>query len=105
MTRLHASFAINAIVEDDDREIARLLDSDGRERTETHQHLSVARNRRNATLWLCQGESQANHRGAAHRAPQIKIPVVVARGGDIPSGRAGTGTDQKIIAPVRPRGS
>ena len=100
VARLHAGLAVNAIVENDDREIGRPLDADGRERAKPHQHFAVARDHRDAPSGLRQREAQTDHGGAAHRAPQIEIAVIVAGGGRIPGGRAEAGNDQQVIAAV-----
>src|ERR1700686_3536560 len=42
MSRLHARFAVMAVVEDGNREVRRALHADRRERAEPHQHLAVA---------------------------------------------------------------
>ena len=50
VARLHAGLAIDAVVEDDDRQIGRPLSPYGRESAEAHQHFSVAGYYRDAAL-------------------------------------------------------
>ena len=104
MARLHASLAVMAVVEDNDGEVRRLLDADGGERAHPHQHLAVAGDDENAFVRLRQSETKANHRRAAHGAPQIEVAIIVASGGEIPAGRAEARNDEQIVLAVREQG-
>src|SRR6185312_5297474 len=70
---------------------------DRRERTQPHQHFTVAGDHRDATLRLRQREPEADHGGATHRAPEIEVAVVVAGGSGVPRGRAKPGDKQQIV--------
>ena len=48
--RLHAGFAVMRVVEHDDGEIFRLLDADGGEAADAHQHVAVAGKHGDAAL-------------------------------------------------------
>ena len=77
------------------------LHADGREAPHAHQHFAIAGDDRDPPLRLRQREPEADHGGATHRAPEIEIAVVVAGGRQVPGGRAETGHDEEIIAPMR----
>ena len=77
-----------AVVEHDDREIVRLLDPDGREAAQPHQHVAVAGDHRDAAIRARERKSQADHRGGAHRAPEIEIQRMIAAGRDVIGRRA-----------------
>src|SRR5271154_5224123 len=98
VTRLHAGLAVMGVIEDDDDEIVRLLDADGGEAADAHEHVAVARDRDDAAAGLRQSKPKRDHRGAAHRAPQIEIQRMVAGRGNVISGGAKPGYDQKIVA-------
>ena len=56
--------------------IARLagrLGGDGGQRAEAHQHLAIAGEHQDAAVGLRQSEAEADHGGAAHRAPEVEI--------------------------------
>src|SRR6185437_7292568 len=84
-------------VEDDHREIAGPLDTDGGKAAEPHQHLTVAGDYRHAPLRLRQRDAKPDHRGAAHRAPEIEVAIIVAERGEIPRRRAKAGNNQQIV--------
>src|SRR4051812_36709211 len=67
--RLHAAGAVMAVVETDDREILRLLDADGGERAERHQHIAVAGDDSNPTIGPRLRKAETDHRRAAEPAP------------------------------------
>ncbi len=94
--RLHAGLAVMRIVEDDNREILRLLDADRGEAAQAHEEVAVAGDHGDAAVGPRQRKSKPDHRGAAHRAPQIEIERMVAGRCGIVSRRAKPGDDEKI---------
>ena len=69
---LHAGLGIQLIVDDHDRQILDFLSGDGGQRTQPHQHLTIAGNHQHAARGLRDGDSHPNHGCAAHAAPQVK---------------------------------
>jgi tripartite-type tricarboxylate transporter receptor subunit TctC len=98
MARLHAGGAVVPIVEDDNREIVRLFDSDGRQAAHSHQRIAVARDHRHAAVRARERKPQADHRGGAHRAPEIEVQRMIAAGRDVIGRRAEAGDNQQIAA-------
>jgi hypothetical protein len=96
VTRLHAGLAVAAVVENCNREILWALYTDPRERPQPHQHLAIAGDDQHAVIGLCQGEAEPDHRGCAHRAPKIKVAIVVTNRGGIPGRRSKTGHEEQI---------
>jgi len=86
------------VIDDDDREVARLLHADGRERAETHQQLAVPRDDEHAPARLGEREAQPHHRAAAHPAPRIEGQGMVVHGSAVPRGRAQSRHDQRVAA-------
>ena len=79
------------IIEHDDREIVRLLDADGGEAAEPHQHVAVAGEHGDAAVRPRQREPEPDHGGAAHGAPEIEVQRMIAGGGDVVGRRAEPG--------------
>ena len=96
--RLHAGGAVVAVVETDDRKIFRLLDADGGERAERHQHVAVAGDHGDAAVGARQREAEAHRRRAAKPAPDVEIARIVAAGRDVIGRRADAGDDQQAAA-------
>ena len=76
----------------------RLLRADGRERTEPHQHLAVARHHQHAAVRLGEGQSEAGHGRPAHRRPEVEVERGVAGRGHVIGGIAEAGDDEPIAA-------
>ncbi len=98
MARLPAGFAIDLIVQHDDGEVFRLLQADGRETADPHQHLAVTRDHHHRQLRLRQRDAQPDHDRAAHGAPQIEIAVMIAGRGDVISRGAEPADHDSILA-------
>ena len=98
VARLHAGLAVVRVVEHDDGEIFRLLDADGGEAAHAHQHVAIAGQHGDAAIGLRQSEPEADHRGAAHRAPQIEVERMIAGRGDVIGRRAQPADDEQIAA-------
>ena len=98
VARLHPGLAEMLVVDHDDVEIARARDANGGETPEAHQLLAVAGQSENALSGLSLRQSKPDQRGAAHRAPEIKIAIVVADGMKIIGRGAETGDDQRVLA-------
>ena len=64
--RLHAARAVVAVVEADDREVLRLFDADGGERTQRHQNIPVAGHDQHALVRLRQREAEPHRRRTAN---------------------------------------
>ena len=79
-------------------EVLRLLDADRGEAAEPHEKIAVAGDHGDAAVGPRQREPKPDHRGAAHRAPEIKIERMVAGGRGIVGRRAEPGDDQQIAA-------
>jgi hypothetical protein len=94
----YGGLAVVFIVHDDHSEVARLLDADGRETAQSHQQFAVAGHHQHAALRLGERQAKADHRGAAHRAPQIEIESVIAGSRGIPGRRAQTRYRQCVAA-------
>jgi len=95
---LHARLGVAAVVEDRDREVRRARDADRRKPTQPHQHLAVTGHDEDSPLGLRQREAEPDHRGRAHRAPEIKIAGVIADRGGVPRRRAEPGHEQEAVA-------
>src|SRR5262245_51665531 len=100
MARLHAGFAVDAVIEHNDCEIGRAFRSYGRERAKPHQHFAITGYDSNPPAGLGHRKTQTDHSGAAHRPPEIESLIVVAGGRGIPGGRSETRNDQEVITPV-----
>src|SRR5262245_4668953 len=98
VTRLHAGLAVMAIVQDKHGEICRLLDANGGEAAQAHQHLAVTGDHSDATFGLRKRKTEADHGSTAHRTPKIEVECMVPRGGDIVGGSAQTRHDEKTAA-------
>src|SRR5215208_632500 len=96
---LAPGLAIGLIVEDRDREIARVLRRDRRQRPKAHEEFAVPGDDEHRPSWLREGEPEPDHRGAAHRAPKVEVERMIAGGGDVVGRRAEPGDDQEV-APV-----
>jgi len=73
-------------------------DANRGEAPQAHQHVAVTRKRHHAPVGTGKSEAEADHCGAAHGAPEIKIQRVVAGGGDVIGRRAKAGNDEEIAA-------
>src|SRR4051794_18662613 len=93
---LAPGLAIGLVVEHRDREIARVLRRDRRQRAEAHEELAVAGDDEHRASRLREGEPEPDHRGAAHRAPKIEVERMIAGGGDVVGRRAEPGDDQEV---------
>src|SRR5262249_59435553 len=76
VARLHAGLAINAIIENNDGEIARLLDADGRQRAKPPEPLAVAGDHGNAPPGLPHPASQSHHPAATPAPPHLEVTLV-----------------------------
>jgi hypothetical protein len=54
-------------------QVRRPLHTDGRERAHAHQRFAVAGDHRDLQLGLGERKAEPDHRGAAHRAPEIEV--------------------------------
>src|ERR1019366_2210122 len=77
--------AIDAVVEHDDREMARPLNADGGERAHPHQHFAVAGDDRDVPLRLRQRQAETDHGGAAPGAPGREGAGGRAERGQVPA--------------------
>src|SRR5579862_2126579 len=96
VTRLHAGLTVMGVVEHDDGEIAGLLDADGREAADAHQHVTISGEDRDPAARLRQRQAEANHRGAPHSAPEIEVERIVSGRSHVVSRRAETADNQKV---------
>ncbi len=98
VARLHPGLAVMGVVEHDDREVFGLLDADGGEAAQPHQHVAVAGQHGDAAFGLRQRQPKADHRGAAHGAPQIKVERMIAGRRGIVGRGAESADDEQIAA-------
>jgi hypothetical protein len=95
---LHAGLAVVLVVLHHDRQVRRLLDRDGRERADAHQHLAIAGQHQDAAVRLRERDAQADHGRAPHAAPQRQVQRVVLHRGDVPGRRAEARDDHHVAA-------
>src|SRR5215212_5557341 len=93
---LASGLAIGLVVEHRDREIARVLRRDRRQRPKAHEELAVPGDDEHRPSRLREGEPEPDHRGAAHRAPKVEVERMIAGGGDVVGRRAEPGDDQEV---------
>src|SRR5215831_12920730 len=98
---LHAGLRVEAVVNHDHREVRRARSTDRGKRPQPHQHLAVAGHDNDAPPALGVRESEPDHRGAAHRAPEIKGERRIARGECIVGRRAEPGDDERVAAAAK----
>src|ERR1700761_7673351 len=98
MAGLHPGLAEMSIVENDDREISRLLGGNRHQTADAHELLTVPGDDGNRSLGLCQRNAEADHGRATHRTPQIEIARMLAGGKDIVGSRSEAGYDQQVAA-------
>src|SRR4051812_47646884 len=93
---LAPGLAIGLVVEHGDREIARVLRRDRRQRAEAHEEFAVAGDDEHRPSRLRKRKPEPDHRGAAHRAPKVEVERMIASGGDVVGRRAEPGDDQQV---------
>src|SRR5580693_919005 len=86
------------VVEYDNDEIVRLFDADGGKAAKAHEHVAIAGQHGDAPIRSRQSKAKADHGGAAHGAPEIKVQRMIAGRGDVVSCRTEPGNDQEIAA-------
>src|SRR5262249_37010544 len=104
VARLAAGLAVEPVVEHHDREVRWFLHGDGRERTEPHQRLAVAGDYGDTQIRPRERDPEPDHGGAAHRAPEIEVAVVVADRRDVVGGRAEPRDDDEIVRALGEQG-
>src|ERR1700733_4229126 len=100
MARLAAGLAVDLVIQHHDGEIFGFLQANGRQTSHPHQHFAVACDDDHRQVRLRQRYPQPDHDRAAHGAPQIKVAVVIAGGGDI-VGRGAQAADHDRILALR----
>ena len=63
-----------------------------------HQHLAIAGYHHHRQAGLRQRKAQSDHHGAAHRAPEVKIAIMVAGSGDIVGRGAKPADHDRVLA-------
>ena len=100
-------FAERRVVEHGDRQVGRARTRRWWPASPAHQHVAVPGQHQDAPARLRQRQAQADHRGAAHGAPEVEIQRPVARRGSIIGGGAEAGDHQQVARVVavtsRPR--
>ena len=95
--RLLAGDLIEAVVHDEDGEVARLHHADGGEAAERHQDRAVALERDHAALGLRQRDAERDRAGEAHAAEHVEILRPVAGRVEIEIGVADA-ADHRLLA-------
>ncbi len=79
MAELHPRLAIVTIVEHRDGEVFGRLHGNRRQRPHCHQHLTVTGHDQHGFVRTRHRQAEADQCRAAHRPPEVIIPVVVTR--------------------------
>src|SRR5450631_2373712 len=94
--RLPAGDLVDAVVPDDDGQVARRHRRDGGEAAERHQERAVAFERDHAAFRLRQRDPERDRAGQAHAAEHVEILRPVAGGVEIEIGIADAGHDRLV---------
>ena len=103
--RLLAGDLIEAVVPDDDGEVARLDVGDGGEAAERHQDRAVAFEREHPALRLRQRDAERDRAGQAHAAEHVEVLRPVADGEHVEIGVADAADHRLLVREPRAPGA